>query len=417
MAPAVIPDLVQLQNVSLKLAQRITCDEEERQRFGYRLVSAYRFPEIGGELDRQGCRRSGRWHTRDASELRRCHDAVSREPRVAASEEQPAAGIPARPRTRLLGDATPADPDDAGGGCGRAGRSASCRTSWTPRTRWSSDSSRRGRRLRWRACRRRSRRPFSSTSSSSRASWSCEPMPAPAGSDGAPVLRSVGRGRRRATAVGRRSGSDCEAGATRPRASATSIRTRWKTSVRIRAARPATRACSSMAISPTIKVLDRFLIRDLLAQLAGAETSAGGWCWDARRAARWHFARNATANSNRSGSTTWMLWCLRPPSDGQHLIEACSTRPDFFYREFNAAIYVDGPPHDTPEQIRLDEEITRKLHGGGLHRHSLSPSSRLDRDLPAAPRHLRNATPMSTASLSNTGHPGAGTRPRMGGAA
>ena len=43
---------------------------------------------------------------------------------------------------------------------------------------------------------------------------------------------------------------------------------------------------------------------------------------------------------------------LRPPSDAQYLIEACSTRPDFFYREYNAAIYVDGPPHDEPEQIR-----------------------------------------------------------------
>ena len=29
---AVIRDMVHLQNVSLKLAQRITCDEEERQR-------------------------------------------------------------------------------------------------------------------------------------------------------------------------------------------------------------------------------------------------------------------------------------------------------------------------------------------------------------------------------------------------
>ena len=31
--------------------QRITCDEEERQRFGYRLVTAYRFPEVNGQLD------------------------------------------------------------------------------------------------------------------------------------------------------------------------------------------------------------------------------------------------------------------------------------------------------------------------------------------------------------------------------
>ena len=51
--PAQIENLVQLQNVSLKLAQRITCDEEERQRFGYKIVTAYRFPEIGGTLDRK----------------------------------------------------------------------------------------------------------------------------------------------------------------------------------------------------------------------------------------------------------------------------------------------------------------------------------------------------------------------------
>lgn len=48
-----IESLVHLQNVSLKLAQRITCDEEERQRFGYKIVTSYRFPEIGGKLDRK----------------------------------------------------------------------------------------------------------------------------------------------------------------------------------------------------------------------------------------------------------------------------------------------------------------------------------------------------------------------------
>ena len=48
-----IDGLVQMQNVSLRLAQRITCDEEERQRFGYNLVTAYRFPEVNGRLDRR----------------------------------------------------------------------------------------------------------------------------------------------------------------------------------------------------------------------------------------------------------------------------------------------------------------------------------------------------------------------------
>jgi hypothetical protein len=35
--------LVQMQNVTLKLKERITCDEEERQRFGYRITSAVSF--------------------------------------------------------------------------------------------------------------------------------------------------------------------------------------------------------------------------------------------------------------------------------------------------------------------------------------------------------------------------------------
>ena len=48
-----IDGLVQLQNVSLKVAQRITCDEEERRRFGYELVAAYRFPDVGSQVDRR----------------------------------------------------------------------------------------------------------------------------------------------------------------------------------------------------------------------------------------------------------------------------------------------------------------------------------------------------------------------------
>ncbi len=38
------------------------------------------------------------------------------------------------------------------------------------------------------------------------------------------------------------------------------------------------------------------------------------------------------------------------PSGAQPFLQGCQTRPDFFYEEHNAAIYVDGPPHDYPER-------------------------------------------------------------------
>jgi very-short-patch-repair endonuclease len=52
---------------------------------------------------------------------------------------------------------------------------------------------------------------------------------------------------------------------------------------------------------------------------------------------------------------------LNPPSHAQYRIEGYYTQPDFFYREHNAAIYVDGPPHDQPEQVREDDRITAGL--------------------------------------------------------
>jgi superfamily II DNA or RNA helicase/very-short-patch-repair endonuclease len=52
---------------------------------------------------------------------------------------------------------------------------------------------------------------------------------------------------------------------------------------------------------------------------------------------------------------------LRPPSDAQYLIESYYTKPDFYYREHNAAIYIDGPPHDNPEIMKEDDGINRAL--------------------------------------------------------
>jgi very-short-patch-repair endonuclease len=111
---------------------------------------------------------------------------------------------------------------------------------------------------------------------------------------------------------------------------------------------------------PDHKDLDRFLVRDLLAELSRSECRPAGGAGSR--------AERMAALRQRCDSQLEKRWLdlvddlmLRPPSDAQHLIESCATRPDFFYREYNAAIYVDGPPHDEPEQIRQDETITQFL--------------------------------------------------------
>ena len=106
--------------------------------------------------------------------------------------------------------------------------------------------------------------------------------------------------------------------------------------------------------------LDRYLIRDILAELMHSECKpAGGTGSRAERMV----ALRKQCDSKLEGKWLDLIesLVLRPPSDAQFLIESCSTRPDFFYREHNAAIYVDGPPHDEPDQIRADEQITRCL--------------------------------------------------------
>jgi very-short-patch-repair endonuclease len=111
---------------------------------------------------------------------------------------------------------------------------------------------------------------------------------------------------------------------------------------------------------PDHKDLDRLLIRDLLAELSRSVCRPAGGAGSR--------AERMAALRKRCDSQLETRWLdlvdelmLHPPSDAQYLIEACSTRPDFFFREYNAAIFVDGPPHDEPDQIREDDVITQRL--------------------------------------------------------
>ncbi len=56
---------------------------------------------------------------------------------------------------------------------------------------------------------------------------------------------------------------------------------------------------------------------------------------------------------------------LKLPSHAQHLIAECQTRPDFFYQDENTAVYIDGPVHDQPEQKAEDAQITERLTSAG----------------------------------------------------
>jgi len=66
--------------------------------------------------------------------------------------------------------------------------------------------------------------------------------------------------------------------------------------------------------------------------------------------------------SNLCGSDLERAWLAlidrgnyRLPTHAQPLLEACHTRPDFFYENEHAAIYVDGPHHRYPERQARDQ--------------------------------------------------------------
>ncbi len=115
---------------------------------------------------------------------------------------------------------------------------------------------------------------------------------------------------------------------------------------------------------PDHRRLDRQKIRDLLLRLnrARVQTAPGGQTR----------AEHLAMLERLAGSELERRWLkhleahnLRLPSHAQHLIEACQTRPDFFYAEYQAAIYIDGPPHDYPERAERDQTKTECLEDAG----------------------------------------------------
>ncbi len=356
--PARIDNLVQLQNVSLKLAKRITCDEEERRRFGYKLVTAYRFPEVGGRLDRNdaevyvGGTLALKLSYGDATDLFRINLGWSSQ-----SGKQPAGfnldlerGYWAR---------NPADDED------RDDATAQPRVQRVvPYVRDTKNA------LVLRFEPPRAGPEMASLQAAFRQAiqqhfqlepreLSSEPMPSPqdrreilfyeASEGGAGALRRIVEDATVFPLLARRALTICHFD---------------PDSLTDKGAETCGRACYECLLDygnqPDHKDLDRTSIRDLLSDLSRSETRPAGGTGSR--------AERMVALRKRCDSKLEMRWLdmvdsllLRPPSDAQYPIPQYFAKPDFFYREHNAAIYIDGPPHDEPGAIQVDESATRAL--------------------------------------------------------
>ena len=353
-----IDGLVQLQNVSLSLAQRITCDEEERQRFGYNLVTAYRFPEVNGKQDRKDAEVLCDGEPvlslgyGDATDLYRVNVGWANQ-----DDSQPKGfnlDVERGYWSRNQADAT--DRDDAATD-GRVMRVV-------PFVKDTKNAL---------VMRFEPTRPGPEVASLQAAfkqaiqqhfqleprELACEPMPSrqdrqevffhEVSEGGAGVLRRLVEDPEVLPSLARRALEICHFD---------------PDTLDDRAAERCGKACYECLLDygnqPDHKDLDRTLMRDFLADLARAECRpAGGVGSRAERVATLR---------KRCDSQLEERWLdqvdtlgLRLPSDAQYRIPGYPTQPDFYYQEASATIYVDGPPHDTPDKIREDEAITKAL--------------------------------------------------------
>jgi ATP-dependent helicase YprA (DUF1998 family) len=355
---SVIPDLVHLQNVSLRLAQRITCDEEERRRYGYRLLSSYRFPEIGGKLDRRDAAvtvdgiQAMQLSYGDATALYRINLGWANQ----RADQSPGFNLDLERGYWARNNADEDDQDDAAA-IGRIARVVPFVTDTKNALVMRFEPARSVGEMA--ALQAAFKQAIQKHFQLEPRELSCEPMPSAqdrqevllyeASEGGAGVLRQLVEDPAAIPALSRRALEICHFD---------------PDTLEDKATETCGKACYECLLDysnqPDHMLLDRRLVRDLLAQLARSECKpAGGVGARAERMA----ALRKRCDSKLEGR--WLdhldALMLHPPSDCQYLISACPTQLDFFYREHNAAIYVDGPPHDEPDQIRADEEITRRL--------------------------------------------------------
>lgn len=100
-------------------------------------------------------------------------------------------------------------------------------------------------------------------------------------------------------------------------------------------------------------LLDRQVVRDFLMELKDATLSAS----PAEKPRAAHF-NDLKTQCDSDLERAWLDFLeemnLYLPSHGQYPVKDCSTRPDFFYAQHQAAVYIDGPIHDFADRHARD---------------------------------------------------------------
>jgi len=116
---------------------------------------------------------------------------------------------------------------------------------------------------------------------------------------------------------------------------------------------------------PEHKMLDRYLVKDLLLSLIRAEVKASP-----APVPRAEHLANLKKQCDSNLERQWLDFLearkLRLPYKAQVLVNECSTKPDFLYDGAGSvAIYVDGPVHDFPDRHKRDVSQTDAMEDRG----------------------------------------------------
>lgn len=354
-----LSDLVSLKNVTLKLVQRITCNEEERQRYGYNLITSYKFNEseqIDSEILVNGDRFMRLTYC-DSTDIYRINLGW------ATQREGAPAGFNLDIDKGYWASRSPDDEDDVSAASVRIKRVVPYVTDTKNVLVFSfkeipEEPVMAGLQS---ALKRAIQEYFQLEPTE----LSCEAMPSArdhnrqeilfyeATEGGAGVLRQLVEKKKIIPDLARKALEICRFD---------------PDTLEDLGSETCGKACYKCLLDyynqPDHSLLDRHLIRDFLAQLAHSESKLSGGLGS--RSERIEKLRKVCdSDLERQWLNLLEKQNLKLPSDAQYQIEECSTRSDFFYKKYNVAIYIDGPPHDRPDQIRNDEEIKRKLIESG----------------------------------------------------